>query len=232
MAKGPDAGRLWDLPTRLFHWTLALGIVAAWWTAENGELELHEKVGLFLLSLIIFRVLWGLVGSPTARFARFLTGPGPVLRHLVDLWQQRQHVSPGHNPAGGWMVVVLLAAVFAQAVMGLFASDDFLFWGPLAGLVSSDWVGTLTGWHKSWFNVILGLIALHVLAVLYYVFLAGEDLIRAMITGRKPGLSAERTPGDRVLAGPRTVALRALACLAAAVALGWGGVGLIETLAA
>lgn len=224
------AGRIWDIPTRLFHWTLAVGVAAAWWTADNGYLESHEKIGLGMLSLLIFRLLWGLVGSPTARFGHFLRGPRAAAGHLGDLLNMRQPISGGHNPAGGYAVVLMLAAVFAQATMGLFATDGFLFDGPLALLVSSDWSERLTGWHSTWFNVILGLVALHLTAVAFYVFLSDEDILRAMITGRKAGLAEETRPGERVLSDGRTVAVRATLCLAAALGLGWGGVGVIEAL--
>jgi len=215
---------IWDLPVRVFHWLLAIGILAAWYTAEEGKMQLHAMIGKSLLALILFRLLWGLYGSETARFSHFLKGPRAVLEHFRTLTSQTYLPTVGHNPAGGWMVVAMLAAITLQGLMGLFGKDDIgLFYGPLAGFVSDDMSGAIARWHHDWFNVILGLIGLHVAAVFLYRSVKGERLIGAMITGSKPGLSAPKP----VQASPWLGFLLALISFG----LVWGAVTLLGELA-
>lgn len=206
-----DAARqpVWDLPVRLFHWTLAALIGFSWWSAKNDHLDWHLYSGLFILSLLIFRILWGFVGSSTARFSAFVRGPARIRAYLQNPAGWR---AAGHTPLGALSVLALIAAVGAQAVMGLFATDeDGLFEGPLASLISvdsSDWVREV---HETFFNVILALIALHVAAIIYYR-LRGKPLLGAMITGkgRLPDGAEPMRPGRWWLA---------LLCLIAGIAI-------------
>lgn len=188
---------VWDLPVRLFHWLLPIGLAAQWYMAEEGWLEWHAIGGELLLILVAFRILWGFFGSETARFAHFLRGPAAVLAQIRD----GARPAVGHDAAGGWMVLVLLGALAVQAIMGLFAVDDIgLFYGPLAGLVSEGMSETLAHWHHEMFDIILILVGLHLAGVFWYALVRRERLIRPMITGRKPADAAPRmAPPARAL---------------------------------
>ncbi|QTR47028.1 cytochrome b/b6 domain-containing protein [Thiothrix litoralis] len=178
--------RLWDLPTRLFHWSLVVGIGFSWFCAETGGnwMVWHERSGVFLLALVLFRVVWGVIGSDTARFSRFMTSPRHAFQHLRELMGQGTAFHAGHNPLGAWMVVALLLIVVFQGVTGLFATDDIMTEGPLIGLVSGSTADTLTTIHHLTFNIILLLVAVHVAAVLYYRVVKRTNLIKAMVVGQ------------------------------------------------
>ena len=170
---------VWDLPIRLFHWLLAALIAFSWWTVQNHHTDWHIWSGCAILTLLIFRLLWGFVGSSTARFSNFVRGPRSLVAYLRGEW-----TGIGHTPVGGLSVLVLLAAVAIQVGLGLVAEDeDGLYTGPLYRLVSTDTSDKARDLHETWFNVILGLIVLHVGAILYYR-LRGKHLTKPMITGR------------------------------------------------
>jgi len=170
---------IWDLPVRLVHWTLAGLIAFSWWSAEYHYDDLHIWSGLAVLTLLIFRLLWGVVGSSTARFATFVRGPRAVLAYLRGGWR-----GIGHNPLGALSVLALLGLVAVQTGLGLIASDeDGLMEGPLAGLVSLDASSSARDLHEDLFNVLLAFIALHVAAIIYYKF-RGRGLLKPMITGQ------------------------------------------------
>lgn len=183
---------IWDLPTRLFHWLLVILIGFSWWTAEYHYDDLHIWSGIAVLSLLIFRILWGIVGSSTARFASFVRGPKAVLGYLQGSWR-----GIGHSPLGALSVVALLVMIGIQVGLGLFASDeDGIVQGPLARLVSIDAGDWAREWHEELFNVLLALIGLHVAAIVFYR-LRGKKLVGPMITGRgqlEPGVQPMR-PG-------------------------------------
>jgi cytochrome b len=181
--------KVWDLPTRLFHWSLVLLIAVSWLTAQAGDerlLRIHFFSGYAVLTLVIFRIVWGVIGSTHSRFSDFLKGAPAVLHHIADLKRPGAPADRGHNPLGGWMIVVILATLGAQAGTGLFANDDIVTYGPLASLVSDAASAKLTTLHKLNFNLILALIGLHVAAVLAFLVIKRQNLIIAMITGRKP----------------------------------------------
>ena len=146
---GEKKVKLWDFPVRLFHWALVAAIVTSWWTNQQVMIDLHAIAGYTILALVLFRIIWGFVGSSNARFSSFLTGPKRVLDYAskVPKGSVAELTYAGHNPAGGWMVVVLLVLVGIQAVSGLFASEDtFLFFdGPLVAYASSD-VARIMNW--------------------------------------------------------------------------------------
>lgn len=192
----PKPPLVWDLPTRLFHWLLVILIIMAWVTADlMHDLERHALVGQAILALILFRILWGFVGGRHARFSDFIRSPMAAISHLKDLRRPGQPHEAGHNAAGGWMVLVLLGIVGFQAGSGLFVSDGILFDGPLYGLVSSSTAETLRRLHNWNFTLIQIAVALHILAVLVYLLLKRQNLIRPMLTGRKPWLrEADLTP--------------------------------------
>jgi cytochrome b len=178
--------RVWDAPTRCFHWAIVCLIAISWITAETGLIKLHLWSGSLLLTLLIFRVAWGLVGSTTARFRHFVTRPRTAIGYLKSLMQGVEKLSyPGHNPAGGWMVVVLIMVLGLQVATGLFANDDVHFNGPLASMISKEMSDRLTELHGTLFNFILLLVWIHVVAVCFYLFVKGENLIGPMFTGKK-----------------------------------------------
>jgi len=176
---------VWDLPIRLFHWLLAGLIAFSWWSVHNQHTAWHIWSGCAILTLLIFRLLWGFVGSSTARFSSFVRGPGSVVDYLRGRW-----TGIGHTPLGALSVIALLLAVSVQVGLGLFAEDeDGIYMGPLSRLVSSDTSDKVRDIHELWFNVALGLIILHVAAIVYYR-LSGQRLTKPMITGK-----AELAPG-------------------------------------
>ena len=187
--------RLWDLPTRLFHWAMVIGIGFSWFCAEIGGnwMVWHERSGIFLLALVVFRVVWGVIGSDTARFAQFLKSPRHALTHFSELRTKATAFHAGHNPLGAWMVVALVLAVLMQASTGLFATDDIMTEGPLIGLVTTDTAEVLTSIHHLTFNGILLLAAAHIAAVLFYRFYKRTNLIKAMVIG-KADWPAEQSP--------------------------------------
>jgi cytochrome b len=170
---------VWDLPIRLFHWLLAALILFSWWTVKNHHTDWHIWSGCGILTLLIFRLLWGFVGSSTARWTNFVRGPRAVSDYLRGQW-----TGIGHTPLGALSVVALLAAVAIQVSLGLFSEDeDGLYLGPLSRLVSSDTSDRIRDVHETWFNVVLGLIILHVGAIIFYRF-RGRHLTKPMITGK------------------------------------------------
>lgn len=198
---------MWDLPLRLFHWTLAGLIGFSWWSAENHHMDWHIWSGFGVMTLLLFRLLWGFFGSSTARFSSFVRGPSAVRDYLGGKWQ-----GIGHNPLGALSVIAMLVVIAAQVGLGLVAEDeDGLFAGPLASLVSFETSAAATEIHESLFNVILALIALHVAAILFYR-LRGQKLIMPMITG-----GGEAAAGVEPMRRAKWWA--ALLCLAVALAV-------------
>jgi cytochrome b len=205
--------RVWDLPTRLFHWTLAALIVGSFVTVKVGGnlMVWHERLGYAVLSLVLFRIAWGFAGGRYARFASFVRGPGAVLAHL----RGAPAAGPGHNPLGALSVLGLLAVVGFQAASGLFANDDIAFEGPLASRVSGATSSLLTTLHRFNEKVILALVALHLAAVLYYRFGKGKNLVGPMLSG--DATLSGRHPASRDDAMLRLRALAIAAACAAAV---------------
>jgi cytochrome b len=206
---------VWDLPTRIFHWTVLCLVSTSWLSAENGYMKLHLWSGLTLLTLLLFRLAWGLLGSTTARFSNFVAGPGRVIGYLRSTIKGEKLLHAGHNPAGGWMVILLITALLLQAGTGLFANDGLHFNAPLALLVSNDVSDQLTELHGKVFNFILLLVWMHVVAVFFYLCVRGENLIRPMVTGKKH--SAYLPQGHALRFTPLPVALLVIALSAGLV---------------
>ena len=179
--------RVWDVPVRLFHWTLVVLIVVSFTTAQIGgnAMQYHEWSGFTILTLVLFRVLWGFAGSTHARFGAFLRGPRAALDYVRSLRHGKPAFHAGHNPLGGWMIVLLLASLLVQTGTGLFANDDVMLEGPLARHVSKEMSDLLTRIHHVNFNVLLALVTVHVGAALYYLRVKRENLILPLVTGRK-----------------------------------------------
>lgn len=179
----PDIS-VWDPLLRIVHWSFPLLIPAMWWTAENDKWALHKQLGLVLLGLLVFRILWGFLGPGTARFAQFVKGPGAVLAYLRG--QAGAVPAIGHSPLGGWSTVVLLGAMLLQVSLGLFAGDPFDgTTGPLNSLVGVSLADTITELHETLFWGIAGLIGLHLAAICFYAA-KGDDLLSPMIGGTRP----------------------------------------------
>mgnify|MGYP000883636469 CR=1 FL=1 len=178
---------VWDLPTRLFHWTLVALMIFQWLTAEFGSaMDWHVWGGYAILALVVFRLIWGFVGSDTVRFRDFVRGPGAALGYLKALLRGETPLYLGHNPMGGWSIVAMLALLLVQAGTGLFSRDDILTEGPLVRHVSKQTSNLLTGIHEINATVLYVLIATHLVAVFGYLLVKKENLIRPMLTGRKP----------------------------------------------
>jgi cytochrome b len=184
--------RVWDLPTRLFHWCTVLLLATSWWTAENGSMELHQYCGYALLGLLVFRLYWGFAGSTTARFAHFLRGPRQTWMYARTLSKREAATpQPGHNPLGGLSVVILLGLLGTQIGLGLFAVDvDGIESGPLSSRVSFDVGRRCAELHEDVFNLLLAFIALHVTAVLFYLLMRRRNLTASMIHGRSRHVAA------------------------------------------
>jgi len=181
MTERPASLRIWDLPTRLFHWLLAACVAGAIVTVKLGGLwmDWHVRCGLATLGLIAFRLAWGCVGPRYARFRQFLRGPRAVLRYL----RGGEAGQAGHNPLGGWSVAAMLAVLGFQAVSGLFSNDDILTQGPLAHYVSEAASSALTGLHQANAWLIYALVGLHLAAIGWYAVWRRKRLVRPMISG-------------------------------------------------
>jgi len=215
--------RVWDLPVRLFHWALVILMAVSYVTGRAGGdwMKFHFWSGYAILTLILFRIAWGFVGSTTARFSNFVKGPAAIVTHLRELLGRTGPYDAGHNPMGGAMVVVLLFAVLAQAGTGLFSADTDtgLVTGPLATRIADAMVDKLTAFHHYWVNVLLVLVAAHVAAVLVYLVWKRHNLVRAMITGAKPAdeVVPPGKPAPRLVFAPVRLAISLLMASAAIV---------------
>ena len=191
----PERTLIWDLPVRVTHWLLVAAVCGSYVTHTLGSnyFRYHVWCGYLTLLLVTARLLWGFAGTRYARFTQFLRGPAAGLRYARSLLGSDHETHAGHTPLGGWMVVVLLAGLLAQASSGLFANDQIADSGPLFGYVSSALSDRLTTWHRKLFDVLWVLIGVHVLAVLGYRLFKNEDLITPMLSGRKASENLPRS---------------------------------------
>ncbi|MGI9260100.1 MAG: cytochrome b/b6 domain-containing protein [Gammaproteobacteria bacterium] len=178
---------IWDLPTRIFHWLLAILIGAAWYTVSiSGDMDSHMLIGQSILALLLFRIIWGFVGTRYAKFSSFVYRPREILDYAKSFFSPRGGEYAGHNPLGSLAVFAMLTLVGVQAATGLFATDfDGFYRGPLNGLVSSATATSITDIHYTNVNILLVLIGIHVVAVLFYLFFKRDNLISPMISGEK-----------------------------------------------
>jgi cytochrome b len=211
---------VWDLPTRTFHWLLAILVVVSIASAKigGGAMVWHLRSGYAILTLLAFRLLWGLVGGRWSRFANFLYGPTTVLRYLKGGSRDDEHHEVGHTPLGALSVFGLLTILCLQVGTGLVADDEISNTGPLIKFVSSATSATMTWWHKTWGQwLIIAMVLLHVSAIVFYLVRKKHNLVGPMISGDKalpPGVPASVDHG-----GARGVALMLVALCAAVV--GW-----------
>ena len=154
--------RVWDAPTRLFHWALVILLGISWLTESRGWMRVHMLSGYSIIALLLFRVAWGFAGSQTARFSQFIRGPQAALRHLAHLLRREPDTEVGHNAAGGWMVLVMLALLMVQVATGLCANDDANTEGPLFNYVGKEWSDWLSHIHAVNFVLIQIAVVLHV----------------------------------------------------------------------
>jgi cytochrome b len=177
--------QVWDAPTRLFHWLTAALVVAAYVTWRLDWMDWHAKAGYAVLALVIFRLLWGLLGSDTARFSRFVASPRLAISHLKHALRREPDRQVGHNPAGAWMVLLQLALLLGETLSGLYVGNDVADQGPLTELVPARIANAITALHWILWDLLLAAIALHILAIAIYAIAKGHNLLTPMITGRK-----------------------------------------------
>lgn len=230
-SEGQRDVRVWDLPVRVFHWALVVLVALSFATGEFGgfdftnplngnmvaNMTLHMWSGLTILSLLLFRVIWGFIGSSTARFSDFAAGPGAILSYVGGMFRKSGKFIAGHNPAGGLVVILLLALLLGQACTGLFSKEDDFFGiaGPLNGQVSEDTAKSLTRLHHRIWGYLELLIIVHILANIFYWLVLKQNLVVAMFTGRKPIAPGTAAPALRF--APTATALAAYAVAAALV---------------
>jgi cytochrome b len=221
--------RAWDLPTRVFHWTLVTLLVSAYLSFRFSEafgdntLKWHRYNGYAILVLLVWRLLWGFIGSSTSRWSAFVRWPWVAAGYAFDLLRGRDRHYLGHNPLGTWMILAVLSVLAAQAALGLFTVEhNDAYWGPLYKLVSEARQKVLSSWHTwSFYYVLLPLLAAHITANVLYGVVKKDPLIRAMVTGKKPVGAYEDQPEARIVTQPLMLAL---ACLGVAVTLVFGAI--------
>ncbi|HEX7759118.1 MAG TPA: cytochrome b/b6 domain-containing protein [Caulobacteraceae bacterium] len=175
---------------RLTHWTIAALVIFSWWSAETDHLTWHRLSGDLILGLLLFRLVWGVVGSQTARFSAFVQGPSAVIRYV----RGQGFAGHGHNPLGALSVVALLAALCLEVGLGLFTVDeDGLEPGPLAKYVDFDTGRTIAKLHHLTFNLLLALVAVHLVAIAIYE-LRRKRLVLPMITGYATAADSASAP--------------------------------------
>lgn len=210
-AAGTRRTAVWDLPTRLFHWAVVALIIALYVSQRINRMDLHVAAGIILLALLIFRILWGFFGAETARFRHFAASPATALRHLLHLARREPDRTVGHNPAGAWMVFLLLGLLLGETLSGLYTNNDVANDGPFTEIVPAPLANFISDLHTILWDALLGAIALHLLAIFIYAVLKRQNLVGPMLTG------AKRLPRD--VTPPRFASL-ALALLLAAGSTG------------
>jgi len=177
---------IWDVPTRVFHWSIVLLIAYSWYSVEIAEdMDQHFISGYCVLTLLIFRILWGFVGTYYATFKSMLYKPSDILGYTRSLFSKKTGHYPGHNPLGSLSVFALLGLLLLQAVSGLFSNDEDYYFGPLSDYVSTKISDRITEIHHLNFDILTVIIATHILAILFYLLFKKDNLVTAMISGRK-----------------------------------------------
>lgn len=179
--------RVWDIPTRWFHWLLVGFVVFSFITTKIGlsAMKYHQWSGFAILVLVLFRLVWGFIGGRQSRFSAFVKGPAAVIRYASTLFSKESNQYIGHNPLGGWSIIAMLLSLLTQVGTGLFAGDGIFIQGPLYDLVSRNTSSWLTGIHHLNQKVLIVLVAIHIAAILFHLIVKRENLIVPMITGKK-----------------------------------------------
>lgn len=195
--------RVWDRPVRVLHWALAASVGTSFLSYQIGAMQLHGAAGVFIISLVVTRILWGVIGSDTARFAGFVTRFPAVKGYAKALLSGQTPHSLGHNPLGGWAVVALLVSCLIQALLGLFSrTEEGDFLGPLANTVSTAISESFTGIHEGFSTVVMIVVGIHIAANIFYHKVRKENLVTPMVTGYK---QATDVPDPAAAAGLRFV---------------------------
>lgn len=207
---------VWDLPTRLFHWSLVILVVAAFVTAKVGgnAMVWHGRIGLAIIGLLVFRIVWGFVGSTYARFLQFVRGPGAIRAYLRGEWN-----GLGHNPLGALSVLALLCILTIQATTGLFSNDDIAFEGYLVPLIGMEASSSITGFHHLLEKILMALVALHVGSIVFYARVKKHNLVKPMLTGWADGSPEQSARGGKAVAFVIAVLIATTAVWAASGAL-------------
>ena len=208
--------KVWDGPTRIFHWLLAMSVVGALVTQKIGgnALVWHGRLGLLVLGLLVFRVLWGFVGSTYVRFGQFVRGPAAIRAYLRGEWQ-----GVGHNPLGALSVLGLLGVLAALVATGLFSNDDIAFEGPLYPWVGKATSDMLVGYHRLLEPLIIVLVVAHLAAIVFYTRVKKDNLVKPMVVGWKECETGESARGGNIVA--LLVAVLIAAATVCAVGGGW-----------
>lgn len=216
-AKGLNGAKrvvlVWDAPTRSFHWLVVVLVAAAYVTWRLNWMDWHAWVGEALLALLLFRFMWGFFGSETARFSCFIVRPRTTWRYLAIVLRREPDRQAGHNPAGGWMVLLLLALLLGETLTGLYVANDVADVGPLTAFTPAPIANAITALHLIFWDALLAAVLAHVAAILVYAVAMRHDLVIPMITGRKT-LPAS-VPLPRMAGHARAVLLLACSALAA-----------------
>lgn len=207
--------KVWDFPTRLFHWCLLIGIITSWASVKTDNMEIHINSAAFVLGLLIFRITWGLWGASTAQFQHFIPSPKTLLNYLKNDLPDNI-LSIGHSPLGALSVIGLLLAIGVQAATGLVADDEIFITGPLIDYVSSDTSSWATSLHVKNADILLGLIVLHLAAIAFYLTFKKNNLIVPMITGYK---TLKKEEEGKVIEKPLVERSILVFCISAAIAI-------------
>jgi len=176
---------VWDVTTRLFHWLTVALVIACYVSWRMNWMDWHAWTGDAVLTLVLFRSLWAFFGSETALFSTFLASPRAAAFYLADMLRREPDRQIGHNPVGGWMVLLLLALLLAEALTGLYVANDVADEGSLTEIVPSVIANLITDLHSYFWDVLLAATGLHVMAILFYAAVLRHDLVTPMITGYK-----------------------------------------------
>lgn len=203
--------QVWDIPTRVFHWLIVILFAFQWISIEvmDDWMDYHELGGYALLTLLLFRIVWGFVGSNHARFRQILHSSATIINYSKSIFDRSAPAHAGHNPLGGLSVLLLLFLLLVQAISGLFMTDDILFYGPYFNSVSEETQKLFSRLHHLSFDVLVWLVSLHIAAVLFYVFFKKQPLIAAMFHGRKPVADNTRISRQNLI---RAIVVLAICC--------------------
>lgn len=184
---------IWDLPVRIFHWCFAITVFACWFTAENKDdyIDIHIQLGYIALGLVVFRLLWGLFGSKYARFSQFTPSPKTLISYLKR--SDKHTETPGHNPLGALMVILMILLISIQTLSGLFINDDVFSSGPYYGSISDNLENIMKFLHHNTFDFMIGAIVLHISAIFFYWIVKKQNLLLPMFTGKKSGENIKST---------------------------------------